>query len=60
MLEFSMVVLRMDRSIAEDVIRKCYHLHHISYTCKEKKGAPGQILGGLLTILLMAAKKPHL
>jgi len=24
-----------------------------------KKGAPGQILGGLLTILLMAAKKPH-
>jgi len=24
-----------------------------------KKGAPGQILGGLLTILLMPAKKPH-
>jgi len=24
-----------------------------------KKGAPGQILGGLLTILLMAAKKPR-
>jgi len=24
-----------------------------------KKGAPGQLLGGLLTILLMAAKKPH-
>jgi len=47
-----MVVLRMDRLILEDVICKHYHLQSIENTCR----APGQILGGLLTILLMASR----
>jgi len=33
------------------------HVLHVA--TQGKKWAPGQILGGLLTILLMAAKKPN-
>jgi len=59
-----MVVFRMDRSIPENVICKHSHLGSLGIPASHvatqgKKGAPGQILGGLLTILLMAAKKPR-
>ena len=60
-----MVVLRMDRSIAEDVICKYYVIldpleipaSHVA--TQGKKGAPGQILGGLLTLLLIFFSYNH-